>query len=217
MSTRWPRLSFGRCARRSAVVATAVTLALGGVALPARATDIVQAEAGYIDDPGCGDDGPMRAEFVAGASGSQVVFHPSSGCSQTFGTSASATLGHIRYFTTGSVETHCGRFYVSGALSGSTATICASNDTWITARLSTTRGAGSYTITWVTEGGTPAWVNAYVDYHSRAASSSSPPPPNPPPSSPPPEPTCVDAPEPCVGDLLPPIVLDLPNIRFYPG
>ncbi len=146
-----------------------VPLLLAGASTPASALPAqAQAEGGTIDDPWCGDDGPMRKLTQNGAI---VVFHPGAGCSQTFqaptGTFGAAT---IRFYMTGAPGNLCGHFEFSGAIFGSSPSECAPGGQWVLstfAVLTVTTTGGSYKVMWVPDGGGNEWLNAFVDYHYR--------------------------------------------------
>lgn len=173
--TGWLSHSLG-CRIWALAGATILWTALGVPFASSARADIVlvEAESGSVPNPGCGDDGPMATEGHSEASGFKVVFHPGSGCTVTFDLPNIVGLGSIRYFTTGYVGTHCGHFVVSGAVSGSSRSVCASNDTWLVMPFDVVSNSGStYSIAWVTESDTPTWVNSYVDFHQASVSASS--------------------------------------------
>lgn len=147
-----------------ALLALGTLIASALVASPASADLFkIQAEDGRIDNAGCGDDGPMETRFAQGA---LVVFHPGSGCSQTFSQlSPVASVTAIRYFTSGVAGEICGHFVISGLVSSSTPRLCSPNDTWTVAFFNANVRGATYAITWVADAPSPPWVNAWVDYH----------------------------------------------------
>lgn len=158
-----------RLIRRLLEVTAVVTATTVMLPTAAHAAVVVEAESGSFNTPNCGDDGPMAVVNHSSASGGKVVFHPGNGCSQGFWW-GSFSLHSIRYYMTGMAGTMCGHFAAFGGSSmvDYTNPVCAAGNTWVTGTFQVQMtGTTAYELIWVTDGSTPAWVNAYVDYHVR--------------------------------------------------
>lgn len=151
-----------------ALVAAAVVSAVGiATTTPAHAVDTVQAETGSLMD--CGDDGPMVVVDNPSGIIGRYVFHPGTGCAQSFvppGIGVYSILG-IRYFMSGHSGLICGHFEVDGIVPGRTPTACALGGDIRYEAFSTNYVRTTYTITWVTDSPSPGWANAFVDHHDR--------------------------------------------------
>lgn len=160
MKTRW--------FHRSVVCAAVATLGVALLTPAAYAGERkLEAESGTIVNTGCGDDGPATTQ--SGGTGT-VVFLPGDGCQISYSDTNHHTVDSITFFITGQSAQMCGQFIATGAITGTSDTLCIDGSdasaTQQTVAFPTTAnllGGTTFTIEWnVTTG--PSWINAYVDY-----------------------------------------------------